>query len=177
MKNNIKEIEKYIRNIPDFPKKGIQYKDITPLLRSKNAFQKTINLFSEILKNKKLDYICGIESRGFIFAAALAEKLNLGFIPIRKPGKLPSKTYKIEYELEYGSDSLEIHQDAFSSNANVALIDDLLATGGTANAAITLLKQCNVQLKTILFLIELDFLNARKQIASQDIEIISLIHY
>jgi len=182
---NTEEIEKYIRTIPDFPKKGIQFKDISPLLASKDGFQKTIDLFAKKLDDQNIQFICGIESRGFIFAAALAEKLNIGFIPIRKPGKLPAKTFQVEYELEYGSDTLEIHQDAFIINSslnnqiiNVALIDDLLATGGTASAAIELIQKCDVNIKSILFLIELDFLKGRDKILIHDnIDLISLIHY
>ncbi len=167
---SIQAITQAIRTIPDFPKQGIQFKDITPLLQNAQLFDQSIDLFAAKLKGKRIDYIAGIESRGFIFGAALAVKLGCGFVPIRKPGKLPYKTYSQSYELEYGTDSIEIHQDAFKPENTVCLIDDLLATGGTAAAAVKLIQQCGATLDSILFLIELSFLNGREQLKDQKVE-------
>jgi adenine phosphoribosyltransferase len=167
---SIQRITQAIRTIPDFPKKGIRFKDITPLLQDAQLFDQSIDLFAAKLKGKPIDYIAGIESRGFIFGAALAVKLGCGFVPIRKPGKLPYKTYSQSYELEYGTDSIEIHQDAFKPGDTVCLIDDLLATGGTAAAAVQLIRQCGATLDSILFLIELSFLNGREKLEGQKVE-------
>lgn len=145
----------YVRSIPDFPKKGILFRDITTLLNNKEAFKKVIDEFAKLLKNKEIDYIIAAESRGFIFGGALAYKLNCGFVPVRKPGKLPAKTYKYTYSLEYGEDSLEIHCDAFPPKAKVLILDDLLATGGTALAMANLVKKLKSEVVGIAFLIEL----------------------
>lgn len=152
-------LNEFIRDIPDFPKQGIVYKDITPLLKDKTAFDYLINQIAEKYKNAGFKYICGIESRGFIFGAALALKMNIGFIPIRKAGKLPFETVKEEYSLEYGTDCIEIHKDAVEKSDKVLLIDDLIATGGTASAAVKLLETVGADVAAIVFIIELTFLN------------------
>ncbi|MBP7088352.1 MAG: adenine phosphoribosyltransferase [Candidatus Omnitrophica bacterium] len=157
-------LEQYIRSIPDFPKKGILFRDITTLLNNKKAFRFTINELARILKNKKIEYILAAESRGFIFGGALAYKLNCGFVPVRKPGKLPFKTYFHTYSLEYGKDSLEIHQDAFPKGARILILDDLLATGGTALALINLAKKLEAKVVAVTFLIELVALQGAKKL-------------
>ena len=128
------ELKSAIRDIPGFPKEGVIFKDITTLLKDKNSFKKAVDLFAEKLKGKKIDVVLSIEARGFIFGSALAYKLGTGIVPVRKKGKLPHKTYKATYSLEYGEDTLEIHQDAFKRGSSVLIIDDLLATGGTCKA-------------------------------------------
>ena len=158
------QLDKYIRAIPDFPKKGILFRDITTLLNDKKAFKASINEIAKLLKGKKIDYIVAAESRGFIFGGALAYKVGCGFIPVRKPGKLPTKTYRHTYALEYGTDSLEIHRDAFPPNSRVLILDDLLAIGGTALAMINLVKKLKGKIVGIAFLIELTFLKGREKI-------------
>jgi len=158
------KLEKYIRDISDFPKKGIIFKDITTLLSDKKAHKKTIDELVKLLKNKKIDYIVAAEARGFIFGGTLAYKLGCGFVPIRKPGKLPYKTYSHTYSLEYGTDSLEIHRDAFPPNSRVLILDDLLATGGTTLALVNLVKKLKGKIAAIVFVIELTFLNGRKKL-------------
>jgi len=158
------KIEDRIRAIVDFPKKGILYRDITTLLGDKQAFKQAIDQWFNLVKGKKIDYIVAAESRGFIFGAALAYKLNCGFIPVRKPGKLPAKTYRCTYSLEYGKDSLEIHRDAFSPGKNILVLDDLLATGGTALALIKLSERLKGNIVGVSFLIELASLNGRNKI-------------
>ncbi len=161
-----------IRDIPDFPKPGIVFKDITPILKQRSYFNYALNVMQKALQMFKIDYIAGIESRGFIFGAALADRMNTGFIPIRKPGKLPYKSYKEEYSLEYGVNTLEIHQDAVSDGDRVAVVDDLLATGGTAVAANRLIERCGGIVVTDLFLIELAFLKGRDQLKNVDVKTI-----
>lgn len=162
------------RSIPDFPKPGIIFKDITTVLRDKDAFAAVINYFAELYENKKIDYIVGLEARGFIFGAALALKLGCGFVVIRKPGKLPATTISETYELEYGVDSLEIHEDAIEAGKNVVVIDDLLATGGTANAACNLVRKLGANIVALAFVLELGFLNGRSKLP-QDICVNSMI--
>jgi adenine phosphoribosyltransferase len=169
------DLKSYIRDIPDFPIKGIIFKDITTLLQDADAFHYVIEKFSTYAKNKEIQKIVGIESRGFMFGAALAQALHLPFIPIRKKGKLPWKTFQQEYQLEYGTDIIEIHQDALKKGEKVLLIDDLLATGGTARAASDLIEKTEAILSGIAFLIELDFLKGRNHLANY--EVFSLIHY
>ncbi len=164
MNPKLQKVKQAIRDVPDFPKEGILFKDITPLLQDSDLFATTITLFEEALSDTPFDVIAGIESRGFIFGAALALKLNKGFIPIRKPGKLPYKTFKEEYALEYGTDALEIHQDAVQKGQRVLLVDDLLATGGTALAAAKLIEKCGGQVANICFLIELTFLKGMQKL-------------
>ncbi len=160
----LEKIKTALRDVPDFPKPGILFKDITPILNDPQLFGDTINLMAEAALGRKIDFVAGIEARGFIFGAALARKLNCGFVPIRKPGKLPYKIYKEDYALEYGTDSIEVHQDAFFKGASVYLADDLLATGGTASAAASLIQKCGAEVSLIGFLIELAFLNGREKL-------------
>lgn len=169
------DLKKYIRDIPGFPKEGIIFKDIAPLLQDPKAFQTTIDIIADRYMDKKIDLVIGIEARGFVFASAMAYKLDAGFIMVRKPGKLPYKTHKASYQLEYGTDSLEIHQDAIKPGQRVLIVDDVLATGGTAAAVAGLVKMMGGDLVEIAFLIELDFLNGREKL--QDSDIFSLIHY
>ncbi len=168
-------LQKIIRDIPDFPKKGIIFKDITPILKHPEAFRYAIDCIAEQIAPKKLDYIVGIESRGFIFSPVLAYKLNAGFIPVRKKGKLPHKTEQIAYALEYGEAVLEIHRDALDAGARVAIVDDLLATGGTAAAAARLVEKLGGQVECFAFLVELEFLEGRKKLEGYDI--FSLVKY
>ncbi|PLY06744.1 MAG: adenine phosphoribosyltransferase [Arcobacter sp.] len=155
-----------IRDIKDFPKEGIVFKDITTLLNNKEAFQTLMNHLEDRYKSYDLDYVAGIDSRGFIFGAALADRLKIGFVPVRKKGKLPSTTVCEKYELEYGFDEVEIHLDAFpKKNARVLLIDDLIATGGTANAAAKLVKNIKADLVEVCFLLNLKFLDGDKKVA------------
>lgn len=166
---------KKIRNVPDFPKKGIDFKDITTLVGDGPALQETIKRMQELFANEKIDAVIGIESRGFIFAAILAYEWGVGFVPVRKPGKLPAKTISESYELEYGKDSLEIHVDALNKGQNVLIVDDLLATGGTIVATTRLVERLGARVIGCCFLVELDFLGARKKISDYRIE--SLVHY
>ena len=169
------KLEKYIRSIPDFPKKDILFRDITTLLNNKKAHKKAVDEFFKILKGKKIDYIVAAESRGFIFGGTLAYKLNCGFVPVRKSGRLPFKTYRHSYSLEYGKDSLEIHKDAFPPNSRVLILDDLLATGGTTFALVSLVKKLKGEIAAIAFLIELSALNGRKRLKKYPVY--SLIKY
>jgi adenine phosphoribosyltransferase len=167
---DINIIKKTIRDIPDFPQKGILFKDITPVLQDKNVFSYCIDLLAEKVKSVEAEYICGMESRGFIFGAALAYKTGHGFVPIRKPGKLPADVFRKEYSLEYGSNILEIHKDAFPAGARVLIIDDLLATGGTAKASAELVEMCHAKVASFLFLVELTFLNGRGALKNYPVE-------
>jgi adenine phosphoribosyltransferase len=154
-----------IRDIPDFPKEGIVFKDITTLLNNKEAYQALMNHLEQRYKSYNLDYVAGIDSRGFIFGAALADRLNIGFVPVRKKGKLPGTTVCEKYELEYRFDEVEIHLDAFpKENARVLLIDDLIATGGTANAAAKLVKHVKADLVEVCFLLNLTFLEGDRKV-------------
>jgi adenine phosphoribosyltransferase len=157
------DLTHYVRNIPDFPKPGIIFRDITPLLGTAEALQFALNTLTEQFDGRNIDYVAAIEARGFLFGVTLADRLNAGFVPIRKPGKLPGPSYRQDYALEYGSDGLEIHQDAFagSEQKRVLLIDDVLATGGTARAAAALLAQAGGQLAGYGFVIELTALEGR----------------
>ena len=173
--DEIEKIKSMIRNVPDFPKKGILFRDITTLIRNKDALKSTIDVFYEIYKDKKIDYIAGIESRGFIFGMPLAYKLNCGFVPIRKPNKLPCEVISQEYELEYGTDKIEVHKDAFKKGDRVLIVDDLLATGGTAMAAVTLVQKM-ADVAGVAFVIELEDLKGRKKLPN-DVEVLSLVKY
>lgn len=164
-----------IRNIPDFPIPGIQFKDITTLLREPSAFRQVIDTFAARYANRGINAVVGIESRGFIFSAPLAYQLGVALVPIRKSGKLPSRTYQVEYELEYGSNRLEIHQDAFEPGARVVVIDDLLATGGTVAAACSLIELAGGIVEEAAFVVELGFLHGRDKLGSYPI--FSLIQY
>ena len=154
----------YIRNVPDFPKPGITYKDITPLLAHPAAFREAVSQLSSTIANANPTKVVGVESRGFIFGAALALQLGVGFVPIRKKGKLPFQTLQQEYELEYGTDCLEIHQDAIQPGEKVIVHDDVLATGGTAVAACELVERLGGKIVQVSFLAELDFLNGRSKL-------------
>lgn len=158
------EIERAIRNVPDFPKPGIQFKDITPVLADARLFSGSIDLLIERLEPGKVDAVVGIDARGFIFAAAAAVKLGAGFVPVRKKGKLPYQTHEQEYALEYGSATIAIHVDALKPGSRVLLVDDLLATGGTASAAAALVQRLGARILEISFLIELGFLAGRNQL-------------
>jgi adenine phosphoribosyltransferase len=168
------EITRLIRDVPDFPKPGIVFKDITPLLADGPAFHGVVERFVERYRGRA-DSVLGIESRGFIIGAAVAYALGTGVGIARKPGKLPHKTYAASYELEYGTDTLEIHQDAFGGHRRVLLIDDLLATGGTASAAVELVERCGGQVVACAFVIELGFLHGRERLAGH--EVFSLVRY
>ena len=169
------EFKKLIREVPDFPKQGILFYDITTLLKDKNGFKRIIDVLSEQVRPHKPDLILGIEARGFIFAPALAYNLGAGFVPVRKPKKLPAETERLTYDLEYGTDTLEIHKDAVTSGARVVIADDLLATGGTAAAATRLVEKLGGKIAALTFVIELDFLKGRDRLPGYDV--ISLIHY
>lgn len=161
-----------IRDVPDFPKPGILFRDVTPLLGNGPAFRACITQMCERLSAHKPQVISGIESRGFIFGATMAAEMGIGFVPIRKPGKLPWKTRKESYALEYGTDSVEIHEDALAAGTRVALVDDLLATGGTAGAAIRLLHSLGATVVAAEFLIELSFLKGRARLGNLPVEIL-----
>ena len=171
------KVKKAIRDVPDFPKKGIVFKDITTVLNKGELFSEIIDYFGE--KYSDIDFVCGIESRGFILGSPIAYKLKKGFVPIRKKGKLPYKTIKERYELEYGYDEIEIHIDAFNGikNPKVLLIDDLIATGGTAEAAVKLLKKLNADIVAAAFLIELTFLDGAKKLKDLGVKVDSLVKY
>lgn len=172
-KDNIKLLEKNIRNVPDFPKPGIQFKDITPLLKNPKTLLLTSQMLAEPFLDEQIDYVLGLESRGFIFGPRLAQDLQAGFIPIRKPGKLPVETVAASYELEYGTDSVEMHADALEEGDRVLVHDDLIATGGTAKAATELVQQLGADVVGYSFIIELTFLNGRKSLAeSKPIEVL-----
>ena len=163
------DIERAIRNVADFPKPGIQFKDITPVLADPKLFSGCIDLLIDGFKPGQVDAVVGIDARGFIFAAAAAIRLQAGFVPVRKKGKLPYKTYDQEYDLEYGTASIAMHVDALKPGARVLLIDDLLATGGTAAAAASLVQKLGAQILEISFLIELKFLNGRDRLKGQKV--------
>jgi adenine phosphoribosyltransferase len=173
--SDCEHLKELIREVPDFPKKGILFYDITTLLKDRVGFATLIDALSEHYLNAKIDTILAIEARGFIFGPALAYRLNAGFVPIRKPGKLPAETVKWSYELEYGIDTLEIHKDAIRPGQRVIIVDDLLATGGTANACVHLAKSLGAEIAGLGFVVELDFLNGRKKF--DGIEVFSLLHY
>jgi adenine phosphoribosyltransferase len=172
---DIDSIRKAIRDIPDFPRPGIVFKDITPLLGDGPLFAKTIDVLAERYRDKKIDMVLGIESRGFIVGAALAYKLGAGFCVVRKPGKLPYDTHSASYELEYGTDSLEIHIDAIPQNARVLIVDDLIATGGTAAATAQLVSKLGGEVVECAFVIELSFLKGRDKL--QPYGVFSLVQY
>ena len=172
---DLKALKAKVRNIPDFPKKGILFREITPLLKDAKSLREIIARLARSLKGKKVSAVVGIESRGFIFGTALATKLGVGFVPIRKKGKLPWKTRRIACTLEYGEEILEIHQDAVKRGEKVVIVDDLLATGGTAVAAVKLVKSIGGKVAKLAFVIELGFLNGREKLKNHDV--FSLIKY
>ena len=157
-------LKQVIRDVPDFPKKGILFKDITPLLGDGKVFDQTIEALASSAGNGRIDLVAAVESRGFIFGSAVAQRLSAGFVPVRKPGKLPSATLRETYELEYGTDALEIHKDAVRAGQRVLLVDDLLATGGTARAASSLIRRLGGEVAGVSFVIELAFLNGRSRL-------------
>lgn len=170
----MKDLKSLIRTIPDFPKKGILFRDITPILQNGDAFKEVIKIFKKETP-KDITKVVAIESRGFIFGASLAYLLGVGFVPIRKSGKLPWKKVKMDYDLEYGTDTIEIHEDAIKKEEKVVLIDDLLATGGTALASCKLIEKCGGIVEKILFLVELVDLNGREKL--KDYDVFSLIKF
>jgi adenine phosphoribosyltransferase len=163
------ELRLHIRNVPDFPKKGIVFRDITPLLKNPDAFRKAMETFYTKYKEIQIDKVLSVESRGFIFGSVLAYRLGVGFIPIRKPKKLPAEVIREEYQLEYGTDALEIHTDAIQPGDRILVVDDLLATGGTALATCKLAERLGGTIAGIAFLVELTFLNGRKKLEKYDI--------
>mgnify|MGYP004655784779 FL=1 len=166
------ELKDYIRSIQDYPKEGILFRDITTLLKDRDAFKLAIDKMAEQVKDKKVDLIVGAESRGFLIGSALAYKMNCGFIPVRKKGKLPYKTISEEYALEYGTDTLYMHEDAIKKGDNVLVVDDLIATGGTALAMIKMVEKLGGNVIGSSFLIELEELNGRKEIEKYPINIL-----
>jgi adenine phosphoribosyltransferase len=169
------DLRRYIREIPDFPKPGILFKDITPLLASSKAFHEAIRILADKFRDDGIDVVCAAEARGFIFAAPLALELELGFVPIRKPGKLPSDKHSHDYELEYGTDTLEVHTDGVNSGQRVLVVDDLLATGGTVDACCQLVEKAGAEIACCAFLIELTALEGKKRIAPRNV--FSIIQY
>jgi adenine phosphoribosyltransferase len=172
----LSELRARVRDIPDFPKPGILFKDVTPLLASGPVFRLTTKLLAERVAPLRPDALVGIESRGFLFGAALAHELGVGLLPVRKPGKLPYRTRRIEYALEYGTDALEMHEDAVAHDARIVIVDDLLATGGTAAATGQLVEQQGGQVVGFAFVIALDFLNGRQKLG-EGRRVEALLHY
>ena len=170
-------VREHVRQVPNFPKEGILFLDITTATKDAKSMNKMIEFLYEQFKDEKVDYVAGIESRGFIFGAPLACKLGAGFIPIRKPNKLPADTIKESYSLEYGTDTIEMHADAVKAGDRVVVIDDLLATGGTAVAACNLVRKAGADVVAAAFIIELDPLKGREKIEAKDVKVISMLHY
>jgi adenine phosphoribosyltransferase len=169
------QLKHLIREVPDFPKKGILFYDITTLLKDKVGFATLIDKFSEYYISRSIDLVLGMEARGFIFGPALAYRLNAGFVPVRKPGKLPAETVKESYALEYGTACLEVHKDAIREGQRVLIVDDLLATGGTAAATVKLASSLGAAVAGLGFVVELDFLKGREKL--KDYDVMSLLHY
>jgi adenine phosphoribosyltransferase len=172
---NSDQLKKLIREVPDFPKKGILFYDITTLLKDKAGYATLIDVLAERYIGKGVDLILGMEARGFIFGPALAYRLSAGFVPVRKPGKLPAATTRVEYDLEYGSNILEVHQDAIEKGQRVLIVDDLLATGGTAEATAKLATKLGADIAGLAFVVELDFLKGRDKLKPYDVY--SVLHY
>jgi adenine phosphoribosyltransferase len=172
---NIAALKALVRTVPDFPKPGILFYDITTLLKDRTGFAMLIDELAAHYLERKIDLVLGIEARGFIFGPALAYRLNAGFVPVRKPRKLPAPVARVTYDLEYGSDTLEIHRDAIAPGQRVLLVDDLLATGGTMEATLKLVNELGGQVVGLAFAIELDFLRGRERFPEQDV--FSLLHY
>lgn len=168
-------LKKLIREVPDFPKPGINFYDITTLLKDPTGLEETIDALTEACRGLNIDTVIGVESRGFIFGAPLAYQLGVGFIPVRKPKKLPSDTVSVSYDLEYGTDTLEMHKDAVGEGHNVLIVDDLLATGGTARAVVDLVEGVGGKVSALLFVVELTFLNGRSKFEGHNVK--SLISY
>ena len=174
---NYEYVKEHIRIVPNFPKEGIMFLDITTAVKDAKAMQMMTDFLYEKFKNEGVDYVAGIESRGFIFGAALAYKLGCGFITIRKPNKLPAKTLREDYTLEYGTSTIEIHEDALKAGDRVVVIDDLLATGGTAIAACNLVKRVGAEVVSTAFIIELDPLKGRQKIEEKGFKVVSMLNY
>jgi adenine phosphoribosyltransferase len=174
-KLDVEKLMQLVRDVPDYPKKGIVFKDITTLIKRGDAFDEVVNIFFEKCKDKKVDLVAAVESRGFIFGGVLANRLKVGFVPIRKFGKLPADTVEQKYDLEYGTDTLEIHKDAVMPGQKVLIVDDLLATGGTIKAACKLVEKLGGQVIGILIMIELGFLNGRDKL--KDYDLFTLLRY
>jgi adenine phosphoribosyltransferase len=172
---NAEQLKKLIREVPDFPKKGILFYDITTLLKDRVGFASLVDRLSEHYLTQKVDLVLGMEARGFIFAPALAYRLGAGFVPVRKVGKLPAETVKFDYALEYGTNSLEMHKDAIQKGQRVLIVDDLLATGGTAEATAKLATSLGAEIAGLGFVVELDFLKGRDRLKGY--EVMSLLHY
>ena len=162
-------LKRMIREVPDFPKPGILFYDITTLLKDGRGFRRAVECLVEPYRDTGVDLVIGIESRGFILGAAVADRLGVGFVPVRKPGKLPSATVRASYDLEYGTDALEMHHDAVQAGARVLIVDDLLATGGTAQATVDLVKRCGGAVSGLSFLIELEALNGRSRLGDEPV--------
>lgn len=177
MMKDLEYVREHVRQVPDFPKPGILFLDITTATKDAKSFQLSIDFLYEKFKDENVDYIAGIESRGFIYGAALAYKLGVGFVPIRKPNKLPADTVKESYSLEYGTDTIEMHRDAIKEGDRVVVIDDLLATGGTAVAACNLVKKVGGEVVAAAFIIELDPLKGREKIEAKDVKVVSMLNY
>ena len=171
----MEHLKSLIREVPDWPRQGILFYDITTLLKDKNGFRELINAFADHYVDRKLDLVLGIEARGFIFGPALAYRLGAGFVPVRKPKKLPAATARVTYQLEYGTDSLEIHRDAIRAGERVLIVDDLLATGGTAAACVTLARELAANVVGVGVVVELEFLHGRSKLP--DIDVFSLLKY
>jgi adenine phosphoribosyltransferase len=172
---DVDSLKALVRTVPDFPKPGILFYDITTLLKDKTGFAQLIDAMAAHYLSQKIDLVLGIEARGFIFGPALAYRLNAGFVPVRKPRKLPAPVARVTYDLEYGTDTLEIHLDAIQPGQKVVLVDDLLATGGTMDATVKLVKQLGGEIAGLGFAVELDFLKGRDRFAEYDV--FSLLHY
>jgi len=172
---NCEPLKRLVRTVPDFPKPGILFYDITTLLKDKKGFAQLIDALAAHYIGKDIDLVLGIEARGFIFGPALAYRLNAGFVPVRKPHKLPAPTARVAYDLEYGTDALEIHLDAIQPGQRVVIVDDLLATGGTMEATIQLVRQLGGRIAGLAFAVELDFLKGRERFS--DLDVFSLLHY
>lgn len=172
---DVDALKRLVRTVPDFPKPGILFYDITTLLKDKTGFAQLIDGLAAHYIGRNVDLVLGIEARGFIFGPALAYRLNAGFVPVRKPRKLPAPVARVTYDLEYGADTLEIHMDAIAPGENVVLVDDLLATGGTMDATVKLVKQLGGRIAGLGFAVELDFLKGRERF--QEYDVFSLLHY
>lgn len=172
-----KDLKNKIRNIPDWPKKGIIFRDLTTLLKDAKSFTKLVDLLFKRYKNKPLDLVVGIESRGLIIGGALANKLGLGFVPIRKFGKLPAETFTEEYELEYGTDKIQMHKDAIKKGQRVLLVDDLIATGGTAIASCKLIKKAGGEIAECAFVVDLPGVGGKKKLIKSGVKVFSLIKF
>jgi len=171
----MQDLKATIREIPDWPKKGILFYDLTTLLKNASAFREAVDALIAPFRGREIDLVAGIEARGFIFAPIVAYALRAGFVPVRKPGKLPASTHRATYQLEYGTDSLEIHQDAIRPGQRVVIVDDLIATGGTARAVADIVRQMGANVVALAFLVELEFLKGRDKLP--DYEIVSILKY